>query len=370
MFSVKSAFKLLADHRILTYPNPDKFPLDLPKRLKFIYVLFFVLSLVLPVLGALPRVLDKHEFCESDWGIMKCIVVVYNDITLVILTFIIFLLFNTIMNSIQRYFKDVTFLTDLIIDREFFDGTIGSSNIFKSCFPALFANEAIRQHYVLFCPLNTEQNQLAWYACRSYIKRKGGIVLATLEMHIVFLICFLFFFILALLFSIFYGNDISGDSGTNQTYYENAAILGDSFIVTICLWFSAQMMFKGKRFEDVNDKQLSRLQRQRSYLFKTNLQMSTMYNNNVFGMARNQIQNDSNLRNRGASLATVAFSAVGGVDGVGSHVARTRGMEQGLPVDTTALMQLGSSDTQVQNIVRSLERIIDDCRNLDLCPLC
>ena len=344
MYLVKSAFRLLAENEILKCPEASKRPIHWPEKSKwYLYILFCVVSIILPALGASSRVIEyPHQFCDHKWQNwkLKCAVVIYDDIVLILLTVVILLIFNTILHRTQQYFKDLTFLTDLIVDGEFCDGTRGSSNICKTCAPCCFANEDKKQ-YRLFLPLSTEQNQLAWYACRSYIKRKGVIILATLEIHILLLICVLFSFIVFLLFSVFYGIDFSGESGSNQTYYTNPALLGDSYVVSISIVFCLLMFFKGKRFEDINSVQLCRLQRQRSHLFKQKLSIKTLYNNNIYN---NYI--GTSLRNR-------------------SHLNGNKKL-----TEMEGMFDIETSENEAKNIVDSLQRIIDDCRNLDMYPLC
>ena len=112
--------------------------------------------------------------------------------------------------------------------------------------------------------------------------------------------------------------------------------------------FSLLLFFKGKRFEDMNEKQLSRLQRQRSHLFKEKLAITTLYYSR-------------GISNTGGMSGAVGTRSRGGGSMAGSRKTSDSG---------EFMSDIDTSEVEAQYIVDSLERIIDDCRNLDLCPLC
>lgn len=346
---------MLTDNGIDKDPNALKFPIEFKFDTKIRIakqILFILLSLVLPVLGAVPRFVDSNThglgsgYCPNSWKLIKCFVVILYDLSLFFETWILINIFNGVLVNLQSYFKEVEFLTDLIIDNQFTDGTIGSSNIIKSCCKGCFKNEQNN----LFLYLNSEQNQLAWFACRSYVNRKGVIILGMLETHILLLIVLICAFTISLVTSVFWGYDINGNKGSYQTYYKNAAILGDGYIILVCFLFFMLILFKGSRFQDINDIQLSRLQRQRSNLSLNKLKMCDDRVSRLF------------QKGISANINTPAMYKYSNNNHGNTYENNNNNNYYGHTGNET-------SEEAAQIIVDSLERIINDCTNLDMCPL-
>ena len=96
----------------------------------------------------------------------------------------------------------------------------------------------------LFLRLNNEQNQLAWFEMRCYLHRKGVVIFAALELHIGLMILVTIIFVGATIWSIFFGIDITEQQGSKQSYIENAAFLGNTYIVVICVVYVARFLWR------------------------------------------------------------------------------------------------------------------------------
>ena len=80
----KSAFQFLTERNSLNCPRPKDFPILFPKDLCQI-IWFTILSMLLPIFGMVPRIIEHKKFYLNKWSFWMSITVTFNDILLAVL---------------------------------------------------------------------------------------------------------------------------------------------------------------------------------------------------------------------------------------------------------------------------------------------